>query len=149
MNTPDPASAFLSGVTFPMWQGDSLRWPRDVLDVVGARTRDERWLVEVTEAAGDREAAAAMDRLGERDGRVPDRELRDVAAGDVQLVDATLTVGEPPRLVIRAVDSTEWDVLSDDPALLDELRERFAAVDLPPDAIRPVSDPDHDVRPDR
>ena len=126
------------GVTFPMWDGDRLRWPREVLAVVGDRTADAGWQVQVLEAAGDPDAAARMEELGDRGGQIPDAELRQATAGDVQLVDATLSVGQPPSLVIRAVDSTHWDVVSDDLELLRRFKERFGAVDLPPDALRPV-----------
>lgn len=134
MTTPERGPS--AGVTFRMWDGDRLRGPGEVLEVVGERTSGAAWRVEAVEAAGEAEAAAAMERLGAA-GPVPDAELRKVASSDVQLVDATLSVGEPPLLVIRAVDSTDWDVLSDDATLLEALRMRFGAADLPPSAIEP------------
>lgn len=124
----------MSRLSFRAWRGKHYIGLAEVLSALGRKIADAVWELRLDEVApgpeGDKlRALAGGPRIGTRDlmvsafpdGQVIDGELRAFASPD----DAE------PLLVLNAVDSTEWDLETADPAVLAAAREAFPeAVDV-------------------
>jgi hypothetical protein len=115
------------GLTFRMF-GSKAGGARDLdqlLARVGDRYPNIEWLVGETEVAGEPSAAKRFDEEINKRTRIPQLRMVPVAKG-VQLIDGELSGYLPNSddsvVTIRAVDSTYWDVISPDDALLETLR---------------------------
>jgi hypothetical protein len=109
----------------------------DILRLLGSHGVNAEWEIAGVECVG---AAAAdeLHRLGEARGRVPGGTLLKLAAEVTQVIDGVFAgyrSGEThPWVVIRAVDSSAYDVESDDEAVLARIRQDFPhAAELPGD----------------
>ncbi|MEO0972716.1 MAG: hypothetical protein AAFX85_06435 [Pseudomonadota bacterium] len=80
----------------------------------------------------DGDAAAAMHRLSDSSDPVPGAVLQSLAEAITQTIDGefvgTLNGESEPWIVIRAIDSSAFDVMTDDDEVLSKLRVRFAQV---------------------
>src|SRR5947209_2514816 len=131
----------MRGVTITDSTQDGLFLATDLIDILrllGAQALEAEWEITGVECVG---AAAAdeLHQLGEAKGKVPGGTLLKLAAEIIQVVDGTFTGyrhGEThPWVVIRAVDSSAYDVESDDEAVLARMRQQFQNVaELPSDA---------------
>ena len=119
------------GITFPVWESGASVGLLDILEVLGHRVRQAFWRVRVEEAAPGSEAQRLY-ALSSRADLVPGDEVLELATHGMQLIDAELVgwdqAATDPWVVIRAVDSTSWDILSIDPAVLERAQQRFAEV---------------------
>ena len=89
------------------------------------------------------EYAADLERISEAGTRVTGAELLRLASGISQVIDgdfvATHTGERQPWLVIRAIDSSEYVVVTADDDFLASVKERFRDVrDSPQDAEYPL-----------
>jgi hypothetical protein len=126
----------MSGVTWRAWEGDRYVTLGDILTALGDLARDLRWKVRVDDVAPG-PGAARLEAV-DPDTWLDTPDLIGVAGGeDVQVIDGEVAgyraeALRAPYLVIRAVDSSWWDVESADDAVADALRSRFSGVeDLP------------------
>lgn len=108
---------------------------RDILEILG-----EKGLVSVWTAVGVEVAsgvsAARMEALADEQETIIGNELQHLAKTVNQVIDGefkgTLPGGTAPWIVVRAVDSSAYDVETDDEQLLSEIRSRFRVVeDIP------------------
>jgi hypothetical protein len=103
---------------------------RDILALVPPASGESTWEVSHVEAVGA--SAEALHEAADTGARLTDQRLRQIAAGIMQTIDGELRAyrsgARSPWLVIRAVDSSSFDVISDDPALIETLRARFERV---------------------
>jgi hypothetical protein len=107
----------------------------DILRLLGSRGMNAEWEISGVECAGGA-AADELHRRGEARDRVPGGTLLKLAAEVTQVIDGVFAgyrSGEThPWVVIRAVDSSAYDVKSDDEAVLARIRQRFPnAAELP------------------
>lgn len=107
----------------------------DILRLLGLPAEESDWELSEVEAVGD-SAAGELHTLAEGKARVPGRTLLRLAAAVTQVIDGTFAGyrngAERPWIVIRAVDSSAYDVQSQDEELLDSMRNLFKEVsDLP------------------
>ena len=106
----------------------------DILDLIGEDAVRSEWKVSGLECLGQRadEFHAIADAVTPISGAA----LRSLAHGIYQTIDgrfeAFLPTTDTPWLIIRAADSSCFDVETEQPDILDQLRKRFSAVvDLP------------------
>src|SRR5438128_988190 len=103
----------------------------DILRLLGPSATKSEWQISGVECAGG-VAAEDLHRLADRPDRVPGGDLLSLAAGITQVIDgmfAGYRKGEArPRITIRAVDSSAFDVQSDDQEALARLKQHFRNV---------------------
>ena len=104
---------------------------RDLLELVGPRARQSTWRLESIECLGGPLADVLHD-ASDAGHVLSGDELARLAAGVVQVIDgefrAFLAGAAEPWLVIRAVDSSAFDVETDDGAVLAAIATRFHSV---------------------
>src|SRR5487761_1592200 len=104
----------------------------DILRVVEQPANESVWRLANIEALGEAEAHE-LHRLSDEGRSVDGTTLARLASGVSQVIDGELRAfrhgSETPWLIIRAVDISAYDVLTDDDALLARLRKHFAKVD--------------------
>jgi|SRR6185437_9467867 len=109
----------------------------DILQVAGARARSSTWRCRSVECVGP--LADVLHEASDDGHTLSGDGLLDAAAGVTQVIDGAFTATGPeggePWLVVRAVDSSLYVVVTDDRELLARLRARFRDVrDSPGDA---------------
>jgi hypothetical protein len=102
----------------------------DLLELGGERSQNSTWRVTAVEATGlDSETLHQAADTGEW---IDGNNLLSLARGLDQVVDGRFAAYDrgqsEPWLLLGAVDSTSWDVASDDVALLKEVRSRYHCV---------------------
>jgi hypothetical protein len=115
----------MTAVSFHAWRGDRYIDAASVLDALGPPAHGLVWRVAVDEMApGDERLLAASPPL-------PTAALRALVGPEVQIIDGALVGfdGDAQRVLVRAVDSSWWDVESEDEELIARIRAAF------PDAI--------------
>jgi hypothetical protein len=115
-------------------------WPqtdlRHIVALLGDDMRRCRWRVSNCESVGEEWGAGALNALSSLDAVMLGEDFTRIVSGVYQTVEGSFTAFRPysdtPWFEIRAIDGTEFDVISDDPAILDIIRRNFADVrDLP------------------
>jgi hypothetical protein len=95
---------------------------------------DSEWEISAVECTGV--AAEKLQRLADSQARVPGQILLELAADLIQIIDGEF-IGyhkgdEQPWIIIRAVDSTAFDVASEDESVLARMKQHFKnVVDMP------------------
>ncbi len=110
---------------------------REVLAVIGDSALASSWRCQYVECMGDN--ADGMHKISNEGRIVSGGELVQIASGILQTIDGIFEAyrdeANSPWLVIRAVDSSSFDVLSSDSKVLEKVRRSFREVTgLPPDA---------------
>jgi len=120
----------MSRTSFRAWRGKHYIGLAEVLCALGRPAADAEWELELDEVAPGPQGDA-LTALAGRD-RATTRELILAAYPDGQIIDGALRAyADGPLLVLYAVDSTDWDVESADPAVLAAVREAFPeAIDV-------------------
>lgn len=108
---------------------------RDLLHLAGAKAEESEWELRNLECIGDPEADECH-RLSNSNEKISGNHLIRLASGLAQVIDGEFLAfqqGESePWLIIRAVDSSAYDVESEDEALLNMISKRFKdVVDIP------------------
>lgn len=102
----------------------------DILRLLGPEGEGSDWEVAELECTGS-PSADELQRLAEGNGRLSGRTLLQLAAG-TQVIDGVFSGyrggDAAPWVRVRAVDSTAFDVESDDDAVLGRLKECFEVV---------------------
>jgi len=102
----------------------------DILQVVGARARSSTWRCRSVECVGPQ--ADILHEASDDGHTLSGDGLLDAAAGVTQVIDgefiATGSDGGEPWLIVRAVDSSLYVVVTDDHDLRARLRMRFRDV---------------------
>lgn len=102
----------------------------DILKSLGDEATRLRWSVRNAEVTGHR--AEELHRLSDLGIEVGGPEVLKLASEVTQTIDGEfigrLEVSHDPEIVIRAVDSSYFDVLFHDPRILQMLRRRFRSV---------------------
>ncbi len=105
---------------------------RDILSVLGDDVERSVWTAMGVECLGE-DAAAALERASDGGEVLPGSRLRELACDDVQIVDGEFSGRLPDQeaawIVIRAVDSSAFDVETDREDVLEALRSRFERVE--------------------
>ncbi len=106
-----------------------------ILEIIGERALHSRWVLSGVEAWGE-EAASQLHRIADEHSSVDGEHLFDLAKGVWQIIDGKFEAFEPcqisPWLTVLAVDSSAYDVCTDDVMLLAKFRKCFHNVsDLP------------------
>ena len=108
---------------------------RDILALRRDRVSESRWICDHVECIG--RTSSDVHAASEASLELPGSRLLELAAGIDQTVDGAFSAylgSERPWCVIRAIDSSEFVVITDDGAFLSEIRRRFADVrDSPQD----------------
>lgn len=122
----------------------------DILRLLGPSATDSEWLISGVECAGGA-AAEDLHRLADQPARIPGGKLLSLATGVTQVIDGIFTGyrnGETqPWITIRAVDSSAFDVQSDDEEALARMKRHFRNVTAfggvapPPPQPAPKADP--------
>lgn len=104
----------------------------DILELLGEKGLVSQWEVRAVEVASG-VAATRLERLADEESVVDGNELLSLARAVNQVVDGefkgTLPGEAKPWVIVRAVDSSAYDVETDDKRLLDGIRRRFSVVD--------------------
>src|SRR5262252_7321620 len=115
-------------MTFRAWQGDRYVSLWDILTALGGLVDHLRWRIRIDEAAPgpDSDQLVALSTYPWSD--TP--QLLRAAYHDVQVIGGQVVgykqqQSEPPYVTIRAVDSTWWDVESEDDEIADLIMNRF------------------------
>lgn len=108
---------------------------KDILRLAGERALQSDWKLTEVEALG-KDAAEEIHQISDCHSLVDGRKLKKLADDVWQIVDGRLEAYDDdtdnPWLVISAVDSSAYDVQTDDEGLLEGLRAHFESVcDLP------------------
>ena len=102
----------------------------DILHLLGSQAQDSEWEISDVECVGF--AADALHKLSDSKTRVPGQTLLQMAAHLTQVIDGEFTgycEGEKqPWIIVRAVDSSAYDVQSEDEDVLAHIRCRFKEV---------------------
>ena len=106
----------------------------NLLAILQPTIRDSVWTCDNVESTG--KASSDLHRICDIKSKVDSETLVRLASGLDQVIDGTFSAFRPrqsrPWLIIRAVDSSAYDVETDEPRLLDSFRTRFQRVfDIP------------------
>lgn len=105
---------------------------RDILRLLGSRGLASMWHVRGVECIGG-EAADALHRVSDSGELLDGSRLESLARDITQVIDGEFSGRLPDSqdvwIVIRAVDSSAFDVLTDDESILHALIGHFARVD--------------------
>jgi hypothetical protein len=109
----------------------------DILRLAGPDAESSSWRCRNVECAG--ELAEELHRISDAGSVLTGPEMLRLASGVSQTMDGDFMAYRPgekaPWLVIRAIDSSEYVVITEDDRLLARVRERFRDVrDSPDDA---------------
>jgi diaminopimelate decarboxylase len=109
----------------------------DILRLVGPDAESSSWRCRKVECAGD--LAEELHRVSDAESPLTGAEMLRLAGGVFQIIDGDFEAYRPgetrPWLVVRAIDSSEYAVITKDERLLARVRERFRDVrDSPDDA---------------
>jgi hypothetical protein len=100
----------------------------DILRFAGERALRSRWLLSGVEAGGN-EAAEKLHLLSAAGLPVEGNQLMDLAKQVWQVIDGKFEgfddESTSPWIIIIAVDSSAYDVVTDDKKLVDTLKEKF------------------------
>lgn len=126
----------MNGVTFPAWEEDAPVELSAILDLLGDPGRESTWRLRGLEVAPS-ETAQRLHAHSDRGEAISGQELLQLAARKPQLIDGEfegwLPEADTPWVLIRAIDSTSWDLLCEDDQVLDRTRAQFRnATPLPP-----------------
>ncbi|MDB6095145.1 MAG: hypothetical protein JWM32_2707 [Verrucomicrobia bacterium] len=113
-------------ISFKAWRGDRYLGLAEILIVIGCSILDLKWTLNLVEVAIGADAEA-LNSLNGRRG-VGTLELLHLATPDVQIVDGTAEGYNPNnslRIKVTAIDSSCWDVESEDAEIVGALRGRF------------------------
>ena len=102
----------------------------DILQLLGSQAENSEWEISDVECVGS--AADALHKLSDSKTRVPGHTLLQMAAHLTQVIDGEfIGCGEgekQPWIIVRAVDSSAYDVQSEDEDVLAQIRCRFKEV---------------------
>ena len=121
----------MNGFSIEAWRGGRYLSLADLLSVLGPQVRPLKWRLRTSEVAPS-PGAPLVESLG-ADQLVDTQDILKLFPPSVQIVDGEICGhGASGELVlrIRAVDSTWWDIETDDSQLLRAIAEAF------PDAIK-------------
>jgi hypothetical protein len=109
----------------------------DILRLAGPDAEASSWRCRNVECTGD--LAEELHRASDAESALTGVEMLRLAVGVVQVIDGEFEAYRPdehrPWLVVRAIDSSEYAVVTQDERLLARIRERFRDVrDSPDDA---------------
>lgn len=112
----------------------------DILNVLGTTIKDTEWILSSIESVGH--TANELHALSDSQLKIPEQRLEELLSGIQQIIDGNFKGYRPgathPWIIIRAVDSSAYDVLSENSRVLSIVRERFEHVtDLPNVPDRP------------
>jgi hypothetical protein len=102
----------------------------DILELLPDELVSSTWDLQGVEAVG--EAADELHAASDREDRMEGARLHELAASVTQIIDGTFRAfaeGEDaPWLIVQAVDSSAYDVLTNRADLLASIRRRFRSV---------------------
>ncbi len=106
----------------------------DLLAVLQTTIKDSVWTCDYVESTG--KASVELHRVCDRKSKLDSESLARLASGLDQVIDGTFSAFRAhqsrPWLIIRAVDSSAYEVETDDAQLLESFRTRFQRVfDIP------------------
>ncbi|GMV79069.1 MAG: hypothetical protein AMXMBFR7_02530 [Planctomycetota bacterium] len=105
-----------------------------ILDLFGERTIQSRWRASEVWATSPEtgEAAVELERLADGQTFITGEHLSRIAHDLTQVIDGEFSAFErssdSPWIIVRAVDSSFYEVFSTDPAVLGRVRESFQKV---------------------
>jgi diaminopimelate decarboxylase len=103
----------------------------DILKVLGPEVDNAVWELSNVESVGN--SADQMHKLSDDRGRISGKVLRNLADNLQQVIDGVFkayrTDGGPSWVTIRAVDSSAYDVESEDEDVISRIRNSFTNVD--------------------
>lgn len=102
----------------------------DILHQIGSLAEESEWEISEVECLGT--AADKLHQLADTNVRIPGDILLQLAANLIQVIDGVF-IGyrnreSQPWIVIEAVDSSAYDVESEDEAVLEQMRQHFKQV---------------------
>lgn len=107
---------------------------KEVLSVIGEPAISSTWKCSQVECLG--ENAERLGEISDSGRRISGQELFEIAKGVYQVIDgefeAYRSEEKAPWLVVNAVDSSFFEVLTDDAATLEAIRTNFSDVSLLP-----------------
>ena len=112
---------------------------KDILDIAGVRALRSRWLLSEVQAGGT-EAAEELQRLSDTGKFIEGDRILDLSKQVWQVIDGKFQGFDygsaNPWIIVIAVDSTAYDVVTEERNLIDTLKARFEKVhDLPMSAL--------------
>jgi hypothetical protein len=104
-----------------------------ILDLFGERAVQSRWRASEVWATGQEtgEAAQELERLADGQTFIAGEHLSRIAHNLVQVIDGEFSAfdsSDSPWVIVRAVDSSFYEVFSTEPAVLDRVRASFQKV---------------------
>lgn len=110
---------------------------KDILPLAGERAAASQWRCRFVECLG--ESAEELHAISDAGRIISGGELLRIASDLLQVIDgqfeAYSDANAEPWLVVKAIDSSSFEVWSDGPDVLARVRDNFGEVsDLPPDA---------------
>lgn len=107
---------------------------RELIAVIGEPALVSSWQCKYLECFGDN--AEKLHEISDKEQHISGEELMQIASGIYQTVDGEFEAycdkAEKPWLVIRAIDSSSFDVITSDLEILERVRRNFQDVtDLP------------------
>lgn len=102
----------------------------DVLNAIGPRVCESEWILRNVEAIGD--AADIMHDVSDSGLPVSGARLVAIASNLVQVVEGIFygILRDQQWIIIRAIDSSEFEVETDEISIIETIRDRFHNVDL-------------------
>jgi len=117
----------MSGISLKAQRGDAYLSLAELLFVLGRPLLKLHWKARVSKVAGPEEVAARLTSVAEEDW-LGTFDLLHLVTPDVRIVDGEVTGydAQGERILnVRAVDSSWWDVETDDPEILQTLSEVY------------------------
>lgn len=122
----------MEGITFRAWNDGRYIPLGEILLVLGSRILRFMWTLRLIEIA-PHPRSHALEAV-RPESSIGTLELIHLVTPDVQIIEGEVfgsVDGLSPRVVIRAVDSTSWDIETDDEEILSEMRRAYSdAVEL-------------------
>jgi hypothetical protein len=107
-----------------------------ILEIIGDRAFNSMWLLSGVDSTGD-EKVEDLYRVADEHVYVTGRALHVIAQGVWQIIDGKFEAfdcgEERPWLVVYAVDSSAYDVITSDEGALEKVKARFHNVSPYPD----------------
>jgi hypothetical protein len=122
----------MSGISLKAKRGDAYLSLAELLFVLGRPLLKLHWKARIGKAAGPEETTARLESISEEEW-LGTFELLHLVTPDIQIVNGEVTgydVNGERILNVRAVDSSWWDVETEDPEILQTLSEVY------PDAMK-------------
>jgi hypothetical protein len=117
----------MMNLTFAAWKDGHYVSLAELLEAFGDAIASYRWTIRIEEVAPHPKSTTFEKAAGNEN--LTTERLREIAAWDVQIIDGEIVGHAPaenaPVVILRAVDSTSWDVSATDDRVIRAIKSAY------------------------